>query len=186
MHVIAAVRDGFSFIKCVDCDVDMFFHLSEIPMGTSSMLQMNSLLKEIMLLGGLKRFPRAQFHFISIKITAKDVEGSASLQIGDKVEFSLSDKQRPGQQVATCVRLLGHNSNSNSHLGDVATLKDNFGFIKTSNHDKKIFFHSSEFSGDVDSLDLRDMVDYSLSKGKGNKVSAEKVSKTCFLGEWRH
>lgn len=36
----------------------------------------------------------------------------------------------------------------------------------------------SEFSGDVDSLELGDMVEYSLSKGKGNKVSAEKVNKT--------
>jgi len=60
----------------------------------------------------------------------------------------------------------------------VATLKDNFGFIETANHDKEIFFHYSEFSGDVDSLELGDMVEYSLSKGKGNKVSAEKVNKT--------
>ncbi|ERE81561.1 cold shock domain-containing protein E1-like protein [Cricetulus griseus] len=47
-----------------------------------------------------------------------------------------------------------------------------------SNHDKEIFFHYSEFSGDGDSLELGDMVEYSLSKGKGNKVSAEKVNKT--------
>lgn len=38
-------------------------------------------------------------------------------------------------------------------------------------------FPFSEFSGDVDSLELGDMVEYSLSKGKGNKVSAEKVNK---------
>lgn len=41
-----------------------------------------------------------------------------------------------------------------------------------------ISFLPSEFSGDVDSLELGDMVEYSLSKGKGNKVSAEKVNKT--------
>jgi hypothetical protein len=41
-----------------------------------------------------------------------------------------------------------------------------------------ISFPFSEFSGDVDSLELGDMVEYSLSKGKGNKVSAEKVNKT--------
>lgn len=39
-------------------------------------------------------------------------------------------------------------------------------------------FPLSEFSGDVDSLELGDMVEYSLSKGKGNKISAEKVNKT--------
>lgn len=31
--------------------------------------------------------------------------------------------------------------------------------------------------GDVDNLDLGDTVEYTLSKGKGNKVSAEKVTK---------
>lgn len=41
-----------------------------------------------------------------------------------------------------------------------------------------VSFLPSEFSGDVDSLELGDMVEYSLSKGKGNKVSAEKVNKT--------
>lgn len=39
-------------------------------------------------------------------------------------------------------------------------------------------FVCSEFCGDIDSLELGDMVEYSLSKGKGNKVSAEKVNKT--------
>lgn len=31
--VIAAVRDGFGFIKCVDRDARMFFHFSEILDG---------------------------------------------------------------------------------------------------------------------------------------------------------
>uniref|UniRef100_A0A2K6LY22 Cold shock domain-containing protein E1 n=1 Tax=Rhinopithecus bieti TaxID=61621 RepID=A0A2K6LY22_RHIBE len=233
MGVIAAMRDGFGFIKCVDRDVRMFFHFSEILDGNQlhiadeveftvvpDMLsaQRNHAIR-------IKKLPKGTVSFHShsdhrflgtvekeatfsnpkttspnkgkgkeaedgiiayddcgVKLTiafqAKDVEGSTSPQIGDKVEFSISDKQRPGQQVATYVRLLGRNSNSKRLLGYVATLKDNFGFIETANHDKEIFFHYSEFSGDVDSLELGDMVEYSLSKGKGNKVSAEKVNKT--------
>lgn len=233
MGVIAAMRDGFGFIKCVDRDARMFFHFSEILDGNQlhiadeveftvvpDMLsaQRNHAIR-------IKKLPKGTVSFHShsdhrflgtvekeatfsnpkttspnkgkekeaedgviayddcgVKLTiafqAKDVEGSTSPQIGDKVEFSISDKQRPGQQIATCVRLLGRNSNSKRLLGYVATLKDNFGFIETANHDKEIFFHYSEFSGDVDSLELGDMVEYSLSKGKGNKVSAEKVSKT--------
>lgn len=31
--VIAAMRDGFGFIKCVDRDARMFFHFSEIMDG---------------------------------------------------------------------------------------------------------------------------------------------------------
>ncbi|XP_073665386.1 cold shock domain-containing protein E1 isoform X3 [Tursiops truncatus] len=233
MGVIAAMRDGFGFIKCVDRDARMFFHFSEILDGNQfhiadeveftvvpDMLsaQRNHAIR-------IKKLPKGTVSFHShsdhrflgtvekeatfsnpkttspnkgkekeaedgiiayddcgVKLTiafqAKDVEGSNSPQIGDKVEFSISDKQRPGQQIATCVRLLGRNSNSKRLLGYVATLKDNFGFIETANHDKEIFFHYSEFSGDVDSLELGDMVEYSLSKGKGNKVSAEKVNKT--------
>ncbi|EHH50188.1 hypothetical protein EGM_00975 [Macaca fascicularis] len=233
MGVIAAMRDGFGFIKCVDRDVRMFFHFSEILDGNQlhiadeveftvvpDMLsaQRNHAIR-------IKKLPKGTVSFHShsdhrflgtvekeatfsnpkttspnkgkekeaedgiiayddcgVKLTiafqAKDVEGSTSPQIGDKVEFSISDKQRPGQQVATCVRLLGRNSNSKRLLGYVATLKDNFGFIETANHDKEIFFHYSEFSGDVDSLELGVVVEYSLSKGKGNKVSAEKVNKT--------
>lgn len=35
----------------------------------------------------------------------------------------------------------------------------------------------SEVCGDVDIMDLGDTVEYTLSKGKGNKISAEKVTK---------
>uniref|UniRef100_G3SZH0 Cold shock domain-containing protein E1 n=1 Tax=Loxodonta africana TaxID=9785 RepID=G3SZH0_LOXAF len=233
MGVIAAMRDGFGFIKCVDRDARMFFHFSEILDGNQlhiadeveftvvpDMLsaQRNHAIR-------IKKLPKGTVSFHShpdhrflgtvekeatfsnpkttspnkgkekeaedgiiayddcgVKLTiafqAKDVEGSAPPQIGDKVEFSISDKQRPGQQMAACVRLIVRNSSSKRFLGYVAALKDNFGFIETANHDKEIFFHYSEFSGDVDSLELGDMVEYSLSKGKGNKISAEKVNKT--------
>lgn len=44
--------------------------------------------------------------------------------------------------------------------------------------DTSLFFlFVSEMCGDVDNLDLGDTVEYNLSKGKGNKVSAEKVTK---------
>lgn len=59
----------------------------------------------------------------------------------------------------------------------MATLKDNFGLTEIASHNKEIFFHYSEFSADVKGLELEDLVKYSLSKGKGNKVSAEKSTK---------
>lgn len=80
------------------------------------------------------------------------------------------------------MRLLGHNSNSKRLSGYVASLKDNFGFFETVNHNKEMFFHYSEFSGAVDCLELGDVAEYSLSKGK--KVSAE--SKQTSLREWHY
>ncbi|TKC49841.1 hypothetical protein EI555_011802 [Monodon monoceros] len=221
MGVIAAMRDGFGFIKCVDRDARMFFHFSEILDGNQlhiadeveftvvpDMLsaQRNHAIRIKKLPKGTVSFHSHSDHrflgtvekeatFSNPKTTSPNkgkekeaedgiiayddcgVKLTIAFQAKD-VEFSISDKQRPGQQIATCVRLLGRNSNSKRLLGYVATLKDNFGFIETANHDKEIFFHYSEFSGDVDSLELGDMVEYSLSKGKGNKVSAEKVNKT--------
>ncbi|XP_027722482.1 cold shock domain-containing protein E1 isoform X3 [Vombatus ursinus] len=242
MGVIAAMRDGFGFIKCVDRDARMFFHFSEIldgnqlhisdeveftvvPVSNGVFLRKDMLSAQRNHAIRIKKLPKGTVSFhthsdhrfvgtvekeatfanpkttspnkgkekeaedgiivyddcgvkLTIAYQAKDLEGSTPPQIGDKVEFSVSETKRTGQQTATCVRLLGRNSNAKRLLGYVATLKDNFGFIETANHDKEIFFHYSEFSGDVDSLELGDMVEYSLSKGKGNKVSAEKVNKT--------
>ncbi|NP_001090026.1 cold shock domain containing E1 L homeolog [Xenopus laevis] len=114
---------------------------------------------------------------LTVSYHLKDIEGSCVPQVGDKVEFSICEAKRTGQQSAVSMKVLGRNSNAKRFYGYVATLKDNFGFIETANHDKEIFFHYSEYSGDVDKLDMGDMVEYSLSKGKGNKVSAERVTK---------
>ncbi|XP_075052403.1 cold shock domain-containing protein E1 isoform X2 [Mixophyes fleayi] len=232
MGVIAAMRDGFGFIKCVDRDARMFFHFSEVLDGNQlhisdeveftvvpDMLsaQRNHAIRIKKLPKGTVSFHTQSDHrFVGIiekeatsasakscspnkgkekegeegiisyedcgiRLTVsyhlKDLEGSPAPQVGDKVEFSICEAKRTGQQSAVSMKVLGRNSNTKRFYGYVATLKDNFGFIETANHDKEIFFHYSEYSGDVDKLELGDMVDYSLSKGKGNKVSAERVTK---------
>ncbi|XP_056414346.1 cold shock domain-containing protein E1 isoform X1 [Hyla sarda] len=231
MGVIAAMRDGFGFIKCVDRDARMFFHFSEVLDGNQlhisdeveftvvpDMLsaQRNHAIRIKKLPKGTVSFHTQSDHrFVGIidqeataaskssspnkgkekegeegiisyedcgiRLTVsyhlKDLEGSPAPQVGDKVEFSICEAKRTGQQSAVSMKVLGRSSNSKRFHGYVATLKDNFGFIETANHDKEIFFHYSEYSGDVDKLDLGDMVEYCLSKGKGNKVSAERVTK---------
>uniref|UniRef100_A0A673BBB5 Cold shock domain-containing protein E1 n=1 Tax=Sphaeramia orbicularis TaxID=375764 RepID=A0A673BBB5_9TELE len=115
---------------------------------------------------------------LSVPYHAKDLEGASYPQVGDKVEFSINEVKRTGQQSAVSIRVLNRNTSNAKRLqGFVATLKDNFGFIETANHDQEIFFHYSELCGDLDNLELGDTVEYTLSKGKGNKVSAEKVTK---------
>ncbi|KAM6929718.1 cold shock domain-containing protein E1 isoform X3 [Anarhichas minor] len=243
MGVIAAIRDGFGFIKCVDRDARMFFHFSEVleesqlhisdeveftvvPVGpvyklfTKDMLsaQRNHAVR-------IKKLPKGSVSFhtqseqrfmgvvekevvgtntknasptktkekeaeegviayedCGVKLTVpyhnKDLEGGGYPQVGDKVEFSINEVKRTGLQSAVSIRVLNRNaSNAKRLLGFVATLKDNFGFIETANHDQEIFFHYSEMCGDLENLELGDTVEYTLSKGKGNKVSAEKVTK---------
>ncbi|XP_041860805.1 cold shock domain-containing protein E1 isoform X2 [Melanotaenia boesemani] len=247
MGVIAAIRDGFGFIKCVDRDARMFFHFSEVleesqlhisdeveftvvPVGpvnklfTKDMLsaQRNHAVRIKKLPKGTVSFhTQSEQRFVGVvekevvaatnknasptkgkekkkdkeaeegviayedcgvKLTVpyhvKDLEGGSFPQVGDKVEFSINEVKRTGQQSAVSIRVLNRNSSNAKRLhGFVAALKDNFGFIETANHDQEIFFHYSEMCGDLDNLELGDTVEYTLSKGKGNKVSAEKVTK---------
>uniref|UniRef100_A0A8C5DFD5 Cold shock domain-containing protein E1 n=1 Tax=Gouania willdenowi TaxID=441366 RepID=A0A8C5DFD5_GOUWI len=114
---------------------------------------------------------------LTVPYYAKDLDGGHP-KVGDKVDFTINEVKRTGLQSAVSIRLLNRNASNAKRLhGFVATLKDNFGFIETANHDQEIFFHYSEMCGDLDSLELGDTVEYTLSKGKGNKVSAEKVTK---------
>ncbi|XP_076596079.1 cold shock domain-containing protein E1 isoform X11 [Chaetodon auriga] len=249
MGVIAAIRDGFGFIKCVDRDARMFFHFSEVleesqlhisdeveftvvPVGpvcklfTKDMLsaQRNHAVRIKKLPKGTVSFhTQSEQRFVGVvekevvattnknasptkskekakvvekeaeegviayedcgvKLTVayhtKDLEGGGHPQVGDKVEFSINEVKRTGQQSAVSIRVLNRNASNAKRLhGFVATLKDNFGFIETANHDQEIFFHYSEMCGDLENLELGDTVEYTLSKGKGNKVSAEKVTK---------
>ncbi|XP_062316081.1 cold shock domain-containing protein E1 isoform X6 [Osmerus eperlanus] len=239
MGVIAAMRDGFGFIKCVDRDARMFFHFSEVL--EESQLHISDEVEFTVVPDMLsaqrnhavriKKLPKGtvSFHTQSeqrfagvvekeavaavtnktgspskikekgkvvekeaeegvigyedcgVKLTVsyhvKDLEGASQPQAGDKVEFSINEVKRTGQQSAVSIKILNRSANTKRLLGFVATLKDNFGFIETANHDQEIFFHYSEMCGDLDSLELGDTVEYTLSKGKGNKVSAEKVTK---------
>ncbi|XP_047453833.1 cold shock domain-containing protein E1 isoform X12 [Mugil cephalus] len=252
MGVIAAIRDGFGFIKCVDRDARMFFHFSEVleesQLHISDEVEFTvvpvgpvyKLFKKDMLSAQrnhavrIKKLPKGtvSFHTQSeqrfvgvvekevlattknasptkgkekkkdkgkvvekeaeegviayedcgVKLTVpyhtKDLEGGSHPQTGDKVEFSINEVKRTGQQSAVSIRVLNRNASNAKRLhGFVATLKDNFGFIETANHDQEIFFHYSEMCGDLENLELGDTVEYTLSKGKGNKVSAEKVTK---------
>uniref|UniRef100_A0AAY4E3L8 Cold shock domain-containing protein E1 n=1 Tax=Denticeps clupeoides TaxID=299321 RepID=A0AAY4E3L8_9TELE len=238
MGVIAAMRDGFGFIKCVDRDARMFFHFSEVleesqlhisdeveftvvpdmlsaqrnhavrikklPKGTVSFHTQSEqrffgvVEKEAMAPSanktpsptkakeGKKKDKEAEDGVIAyedcgVKLTllyhVKDLDSGMLPQQGDKVEFSISEVKRTGQQSAVSIKIMNRTVNSKRLIGFIATLKDNFGFIETANHDQEIFFHYSEVCGDVDNMELGDTVEYTMSKGKGNKVSAEKVTK---------
>ncbi|XP_056628665.1 cold shock domain-containing protein E1 isoform X4 [Triplophysa dalaica] len=258
MGVIAAMRDGFGFIKCVDRDARMFFHFSEVleesqlhisdeveftvvpdmlsaqrnhavrikklPKGTVSFHTQSELRfagvleKEAVAAttgtnknsspskGKEKKKDKAKvekeaeeglivYEEDGVKNTipyhVKDLEGGIYPQLGDKLEFSISEVKRTGQQSAVSIKVLNRAVGTKRLLGYIATLKDNFGFIETANHDQEIFFHYSEVCGDLDDMDLGDSVEYMLSKGKGNKISAEKVAKVadgmflffCYFGK---
>nr|XP_032833948.1 cold shock domain-containing protein E1 isoform X2 [Petromyzon marinus] len=267
--VVAALRDGFGFIKCVEREQRMFFHYSEvmddpqalrisdeveftvIPVRTSERAGgQDAMLPQRNHAVRIRRLPKGSVSFstrlderyvgvvereaigaapspskakekkrerdqepgiiayeeeegekMTISYLCKDVEGRGAPKVGDKVEFSIAEVKRSGQRSAACVRVLsrlasGGSGNSSGgggggtvsgggggggggkrQVGFIATLKDNFGFIENIQHNAEIFFHYSEYNGDVDLLEVGDAVEYSLSKTKANKTSADKVSK---------
>uniref|UniRef100_A0A8B9KHB8 Cold shock domain-containing protein E1 n=1 Tax=Astyanax mexicanus TaxID=7994 RepID=A0A8B9KHB8_ASTMX len=234
MGVIAAMRDGFGFIKCVDRDARMFFHFSEVleesPLHISDEVEFTVVPDMLSAQRNhavrIKKLPKGtvSFHTQSeqrfygvvekeamcasnskanvspskgkekdieegviayedcgVKLTVpyhlKDLDGCVFPQLGEKVEFSISEVKRTGMQSAVSLKILNRTTNTKRLLGFIATLKDNFGFIETANHDQEIFFHYSEMCGNVDNLELGDAVEYTQAKGKGNKISAEKVTK---------
>uniref|UniRef100_A0A8C2DYG2 Cold shock domain-containing protein E1 n=1 Tax=Cyprinus carpio TaxID=7962 RepID=A0A8C2DYG2_CYPCA len=202
MGVIAAMRDGFGFIKCVDRDARMFFHFSEVleesqlhisdeveftvvpdmlsaqrnhavrikklPKGTVSFHTQSELRfvgvveKEAAPATTAKNSSPSKgkekdaeegliaYEESGVKSTLpyyiKDLEGGAYPQLGDKVEFSISEVKRTGQQSAVSLKILNRAVGTKRLLGYIATLKDNCGFIETANHDQEIFFHYSTLS----------------------------------------
>uniref|UniRef100_A0A8C4QDJ2 Cold shock domain containing E1, RNA-binding n=1 Tax=Eptatretus burgeri TaxID=7764 RepID=A0A8C4QDJ2_EPTBU len=268
MGVVAALRDGFGFIKCVEREPRMFFHFSEVLDGANSLhisdeveftiapvpkhsspirethlenptfmerdaKYQDALLPQRNHAIRIVRLPRGSVVFStvlesrcvgiveqeavgpsgwnsaqggsspgrgkekdselgiilfdeddeqkSITFHLKDIESRIIPKCGDKVEFSLVEMKRSGQRSAVGVRVLGREavgrrSSGGRQMGFIATLKDTFGFIENAQHTQEIFFHYSEFSGDVSALELGDAVEFSLGKPKGNKISAERVA----------
>ena len=110
----------------------------------------------------------------TIPFGSKAVQGACPTY-GDKVEFQISESHH--NQTKTAVNVSVMTKNIGTRLqGFIATLKDNFGFIETADHNKEVFFHFSAFEGDPGELDLGDEVEYVLSK-KTAKVSAETIKK---------
>ncbi|XP_078662914.1 cold shock domain-containing protein E1-like isoform X17 [Branchiostoma floridae x Branchiostoma belcheri] len=232
MGLVAAMKEGFGFIKCVDRDARMFFHFSELldpmrelhigdeveftvvpdpsssqrnhairikplPKGTVSFHKVSSerLLgvvdKEAVSAGmpNMKgsKSPKKQDRDLelgtilydicgekeTITYHLRDTDPRSTPQQGDQVEFSVSEQKKTGTRLAVNIKVLNRPS-AQRLQGFIATLKDNFGFIETANHEKEIFFHFSEFDGDISVLDLGDEVEYSTVR-KNNKVSAERI-----------
>lgn len=122
-----------------------------------------------------------------IPYTLKDIQGNPP-KTGDKVDFQICESRKNNTKTAVNVKSLvtvtrtttttnkKQASEEQKFKGFIATLKDSFGFIETSTHDKEVFFHFSNFEGDPTDLDLGDEVEYSLAK-KTNKVSADYIRK---------
>ncbi|XP_015783849.1 cold shock domain-containing protein E1 isoform X1 [Tetranychus urticae] len=90
--------------------------------------------------------------------------------IGDNQNDTDSNKN-----AANCT-YTGKNGMKAVQRGFVAALKDSFGFIENENHKNEVFFHYSVYDGNIQSLELGNEVEYTLSV-KNSKLNAEYVKK---------
>ncbi|XP_071788144.1 cold shock domain-containing protein E1-like [Asterias amurensis] len=227
--IIAAVKEGFGFIKCVDRDARMFFHFNEMLHSegdihisdevefsvmsdpTQAQRQIATRIKQLpkgsvtfqnvlpqRLKGVVDRLPdnlwgrspgKNRDHTpelgliryqeddseVSVKFHAKDTDVRVPPDVKDEVEFNIAELKRDKSHLAVAIVVLNRGAKTDKQ-GYIAVLKDSFGFIETAEHDHEVFFHYSEFSGDVNDIDVGDEVSYSVIR-KGPKISAEEVSK---------
>lgn len=126
----------------------------------------------------------------TITYYAKDCDVRHLPRIGDKIKFDINQVKRTKEFIAVDVQItqsamqtngIKHNailrSNGQVYQGFIAALKDGFGFIETTQHDKEVFFHFSNFEGDANTLDLGQEVEYNLGTrgNSGSCSSAENV-----------
>ncbi|XP_066254560.1 RNA-binding protein Unr isoform X1 [Euwallacea similis] len=256
--VVASLKEGFGFLKCVDREARLFFHFNEIldvnrtselqvgdefeftvvqdqtnsyttthkenrqsairmkwlPLGTVQFeIRIDSdlsgaITKEIPVSNWLNRSPTKSLNSSNgnepnepghigytvngIKKTityyAKDCDIKHLPRVGDKVTFDINQVKRTKEFIAVDVQItqsamqtngIKHSTRSSGQVyqGFVAALKDGFGFIETTRHDKEVFFHFSNFDGDANSLDLGQEVEYNLGSrsSTGSCSSAENV-----------
>lgn len=100
----------------------------------------------------------------------EDIEGGQKIQAGDTVEFYISTDERNGNIRARQVRKIRPTS-SDLFQGVVCSLKDNYGFIERADVVKEIFFHFSEFQGDIEALNLGDDVEFNIQIRNNKEVA---------------
>eukprot|EP00123_Amoebidium_parasiticum_P015016 comp22743_c0_seq1/m.35463 comp22743_c0_seq1/g.35463 ORF comp22743_c0_seq1/g.35463 comp22743_c0_seq1/m.35463 type:complete len:701 (-) comp22743_c0_seq1:84-2186(-) len=99
---------------------------------------------------------------------------TCELKKGDRVEFNVATDKRNGMRRAVDLVLV-ERAMPPLLYGNIASLKDKFGFIKPMSKDSDlpdIFFHYSEYDGDVNALEVGMEVSYSEKKRQRETVAA--------------
>jgi len=107
-----------------------------------------------------------------LPFSMEDIEGSNKLHVGDEVTFFMSTDKRNGNIRARKVKLV-QAAEQEKVEGVVCSMKDSFGFIERSDVVREIFFHYSEFQGNINELVLGDDVEFSIQTRNNKEVATE-------------
>ena len=103
--------------------------------------------------------------------TSEDVEGNVQLETGDKINFVIDNNKHTGAVSARNIMLL--KKKQARCQGVVCAMKEAFGFIERGDVVKEIFFHYSEFKGDLETLQPGDDVEFTIKDRNGKEVATD-------------
>ncbi|KAJ7331808.1 hypothetical protein JRQ81_013988 [Phrynocephalus forsythii] len=103
--------------------------------------------------------------------TPEDVEGNVQLETGDKINFIIDTNKHTGAVSARNIMLL--KKKQPRCQGVVCAMKEAFGFIERGDVVKEIFFHYSEFKGDLEALQPGDDVEFTIKDRNGKEVATD-------------
>lgn len=107
-----------------------------------------------------------------LPFSTEDVEASSKVRVGDEVTFYIATDKRNGNIRARKIKVV-QAAEQDKFQGVVCSMKDTFGFIERSDVVKEIFFHYSEFQGNINELVLGDDVEFTIQSRNGKEVATE-------------
>ncbi|TRY92979.1 hypothetical protein DNTS_023093, partial [Danionella cerebrum] len=110
--------------------------------------------------------------------TPEDVDRNVSLDTGDKVSFYMETNKHTGAVSAHNIVLV--QKKESRCQGVVCATKEAFGFIERGDVVKEIFFHYSEFKGDLEALQAGDDVEFTI-KERNDSSSLSAIGLQMFL-----
>lgn len=114
--------------------------------------------------------------FFFLPFTYNDIEKGEQVRKGDTVTFSVATNKRTGSLKARKIRYTNAAKQVKKVQGIVSSLKESFGFIERADVVAEIFFHYSEFNGDINDVVIGDDVEYELQDRQGKEI-AIKINK---------
>lgn len=99
--------------------------------------------------------------FFFLPFTTSDIENGYDIRKGDSVSFFIGTNKRTGSLKARKLKQ-AHGIHTKTIQGIISSLKESFGFIERADIVAEIFFHYSEFDGEVNDLMIGDDVEFQL------------------------
>lgn len=98
-----------------------------------------------------------------------DNTGNTQVKPGDQVTFFIATDKRNGNLHARKLELV--ELKLKKYQGVVCSMKDSFGFIERADAVKEIFFHYSEYMGNINELLLGDDIEFEIQTRNGKEVA---------------